>query len=95
MATRAENRRGAASLRFEEMTRTERVMAAVRGEPVDRLPVCFWHHFQPQGSGRKLAEASLNFFDEEFDLDILKLMPDVPYPIPEQVDLDRGAMAPV
>ncbi len=36
------------SFRFEEMTRTERVMAAVRGEPVDRLPICFWHHFEPE-----------------------------------------------
>src|SRR5215217_6256983 len=72
------------SLRFEEMTRTERVMAAVRGEPIDRLPVCFWHHFQPHGSGRRLAEASLAFFDQEFDLDILKLMPDVPYPFPNR-----------
>jgi uroporphyrinogen decarboxylase len=83
MATRAGSR-GAAALRFEEMTRTERVMAAVRGEPVDRLPVCFWHHFQPAGSGRRLADASLTFFDETFDLDILKLMPDIPYPFPRK-----------
>lgn len=67
---------------FDEMTRTERVQAAVRGEPVDRLPVCFWHHFQPQGSGRVMAEETLRFFDEEFDLDITKLMPDLPYPFP-------------
>jgi len=84
MATKTGNRRGAGGLRFEEMSRTERVMAAVRGEPVDRVPVCFWHHFQAQGSGRKLADASLTFFDEEFDLDILKLMPDVPYPFPNR-----------
>ena len=71
-------------LRFEEMSRTERVMAAVRGEPVDRLPVCFWHHFQPRGSGRALAEATLQFFDETFDLDIAKLMPDLPYPFPRR-----------
>jgi uroporphyrinogen decarboxylase len=83
MATRAGSRGGAA-LRFEEMTRTERVMAAVRGEPVDRVPVCFWHHFQPDGSGRRLAEASLAFFDESFDLDILKIMPDIPYPFPRK-----------
>jgi uroporphyrinogen decarboxylase len=69
---------------FDEMTRTERVMAAVKGEPVDRLPVCFWHHFQPEGSGRKMAEATLQFFDEEFDLDILKIMPDIPYPFPRK-----------
>jgi uroporphyrinogen decarboxylase len=65
------------------MTRTERVMAAVRGEPVDRIPVCFWHHFQPSGSGRALADATLQFFDETFDLDIMKVMPDIPYPFPK------------
>jgi uroporphyrinogen decarboxylase len=83
MATRAGSRPSKLP-RFEEMTRTERVIAAVRGEPVDRLPVCFWHHFQPDGSGRRLAEASLHFFDEQFDLDILKIMPDVPYPFPKK-----------
>jgi uroporphyrinogen decarboxylase len=69
---------------FAEMTRTERVMAAVRGEDVDRLPVCFWHHFQPSGSGRRLAQASLQFFDETFDLDIIKMMPDIRYPFPRK-----------
>jgi uroporphyrinogen decarboxylase len=84
MATRSGGRSAASSLRFEEMSRTERVMAAVRGEPVDRLPVCFWHHFQPEGSGRALAEATLRFFDETFDLDVAKVMPDLPYPFPRR-----------
>jgi len=70
------------SLRFDEMSRTERVQAAVRGEAVDRVPVCFWHHFQPRGSGRAMAKATLDFFDTEFDLDIAKIMPDIPYPFP-------------
>ena len=78
----ASGARAVSALRFDEMSRTERVMAAVRGEPVDRLPVCFWHHFQPNGSGRALAEATLRFFDETFDLDIAKVMPDLPYPFP-------------
>ena len=77
-------RAGLDSLRFDEMSRTERVMAAVQGEPVDRLPVCFWHHFKPAGSGRALAEATLRFFDEQFDLDIAKLMPDLEYPFPRR-----------
>ena len=67
---------------YDEMTKTERVMAAVRGEPLDRLPICFWHHFKPEGSGRKLAEATLDFFVDSFDLDIVKIMPDIPYPFP-------------
>jgi uroporphyrinogen decarboxylase len=85
MSARSRGRASAtATLRFEEMTRTERVMAAVRGEPVDRVPVCFWHHFRPEGSGRKLADDSLHFFDETFDLDLLKVMPDIPYPFPRK-----------
>lgn len=68
----------------ETMTRTERVRAAVRGEAVDRLPVAFWHHFRPEGSGRRMAEATLHFFDRQFDLDICKVMPDLPYPFPRK-----------
>ena len=70
------------SLVMDEMTRTERVMAAVMGDEVDRIPVCFWHHFKPNGSGRKMAEATINFFEADFDLDIIKIMPDLPYPFP-------------
>ena len=71
-------------LQVDYMTRTERVQAAVNGAEVDRVPVCFWHHFQPEGSGRAMAEATLRFFDEEFDLDIAKVMPDLPYPFPKK-----------
>jgi len=69
---------------MEEMTRTERVRAAVNGQQVDRLPLCFWHHFRPAGSGIRMAEATLRFFDQEFDLDIVKVMPDLPYPFPRR-----------
>ncbi len=65
-----------------ELSPFERVKLAVEGEAVDRLPVCFWHHFQPEGSGRKLAEATFDFFVSKFQLDIAKLMPDIPYPFP-------------
>ncbi len=69
---------------YGEMTKTERVMAAVHGEELDRIPVCFWHHFRPQGSGRRLAEATFDFFESTFDLDIIKIMPDLPYPFPRR-----------
>ena len=74
----------ALDVEYGEMTRTERVRAAVRGEEVDRVPVAFWHHFKPAGSGRRMAEATLEFFDEKFDLDICKVMPDLPYPFPRK-----------
>lgn len=69
---------------MDEMTRTERVRAAVGGQPVDRLPLCFWHHFHPAGCGARLAEETLRFFDQEFGLDIVKVMPDLPYPFPRR-----------
>lgn len=65
-----------------EISSYQRVMNAVNGEEVDRLPICFWHHFTPEGSGNKLADATVKFFDQEFDLDIMKIMPDIPYPFP-------------
>ncbi|HUG14261.1 MAG TPA: uroporphyrinogen decarboxylase family protein [Thermomicrobiales bacterium] len=91
------------AIMMDEMTKTERVMAAVNGEDLDRIPVCFWHHFRPGGSGRRMAEATLDFFEGEFDLDVLKIMPDLPYPFPrksvrvvndwrlvEPIDVDRS-----
>ncbi|GHO89715.1 uroporphyrinogen decarboxylase family protein [Dictyobacter formicarum] len=70
------------------MTPAERVHAALRGEPVDRVPLCFWHHFQPQGSGERLAAVTFEFFKSKFDLDIVKIMPDLPYPEPEEAPSD-------
>jgi uroporphyrinogen decarboxylase len=63
------------------MTKRERVRAALVGGNVDRLPIMFWHHFRPQGSPQKMADATLDFFGR-FDLDIYKIMPDIPYPFP-------------
>ncbi len=66
----------------QAMTATQRVHAALRGEQVDRVPFCFWHHFRYVRSGEELAEATLEFFYTKFDLDIIKIMPDLPYPTP-------------
>jgi uroporphyrinogen decarboxylase len=42
------------------MTNRERVMAAVRGEPVDRVPLGFWmHNFAAENSAKDLAAESL------------------------------------
>src|SRR5260370_41747659 len=62
----------------------ERVRAAVKGEHVDCVPLCFWHHFKPEGSGKRMAELTLEFFIQKFQLDIVKIMPDLPYPAPVQ-----------
>src|SRR6266849_7843096 len=65
------------------MTPAERVRAALAGEHVDRVPFCFWHHFKPEGSGERMAGLTMEFFRQKFDLDIVKIMPDLPYPAPE------------
>ncbi len=64
------------------MTPYERVQNALHGKPVDRVPVIFWRHFRPEGSGEKLAELTYEFFVQKFALDIVKIMPDLPYPMP-------------
>lgn len=64
------------------MTAGERVRAALVGAPVDRVPFVFWHHFKPDGSGERMAQLTKAFFHDTFDLDIIKIMPDLPYPEP-------------
>jgi uroporphyrinogen decarboxylase len=57
------------------MNRRERVFAAVRGEPVDRLPVSFWGHFyHRESSASELADATLEF-QRTYDWDWVKLNP--------------------
>ena len=54
------------------MSRRERVYAALRGEPVDRVPVSFWgHDYAAENSAGSLAEATLRRASE-FDWDYLK-----------------------
>jgi uroporphyrinogen decarboxylase len=66
------------------MTSVDRVQAALLGKDVDRVPFCFWHHFKPEVSGVRMAELTMEFFRKKFDLDIVKIMPDLPYPEPQQ-----------
>ena len=78
------------------MTASERVHAALQGEQVDRVPFCFWHHFKPEGSGERMAQMTMEFFRQKFDLDIVKIMPDLPYPEPSTslVEADQVRMLP-
>src|SRR5437764_3130719 len=73
------------------MTASQRVHAAIAGEQVDRVPFCFWHHFKPEGSGERLAQLTFEFFVQKFNLDIVKIMPDLPYPGPDQSLTDARA----
>jgi uroporphyrinogen decarboxylase len=54
------------------MNKRERVMAAVRGEPVDRVPLSFWlHNFAREDSAQALADETLRLY-RAFDWDFLK-----------------------
>jgi uroporphyrinogen decarboxylase len=54
------------------MTKRERVMAALRGAPVDRVPVCLWlHNFAMENSAADLASETLRLA-RRFDWDFLK-----------------------
>src|SRR5215475_474929 len=54
------------------MTRRERVMAAVRGDQVDRVPVSLWlHNFATENSVEALTAETLRL-GRRFDWDFLK-----------------------
>jgi uroporphyrinogen decarboxylase len=57
------------------MNRRERVMAALRGEAVDRPPVSFWGHFYHRESTAEDLVAATLEFQTEFDWDWVKLNP--------------------
>ena len=54
------------------MTKRERVMAALAGKPVDRVPLAFWlHNFATENSAEGLAVETLRLA-QTFDWDYLK-----------------------
>lgn len=64
------------------MTKFERIQAAIRGEPVDRVPYSLWYHFRLNPpAGDTLAYAELEFH-AKYDPDLLKVMHDIPYEMP-------------
>jgi uroporphyrinogen decarboxylase len=68
------------------MNKIERVRAALSGQRTDRAPVTVWYHFGNQhASAARTAELHLEFFDA-YDLDLLKVMNDYDYPMPEGLD---------
>lgn len=64
---------------MSELSKRERVGAALNGEVVDRVPVSAWRHFIPEErQPETLAQASLNHF-HNFDWDWLKVNPRATY----------------
>jgi uroporphyrinogen decarboxylase len=69
-----------------QMSKLERVKAVLQGDRVDRLPFTFWHHFGLEKlPGEKHAEATLAFY-RKYDLDLIKVMSDFPYPLPKSLE---------
>ena len=56
------------------MNKVERVLHAIEGKPVDRPPLCFWHHFGNIGP-QPTVDAHVRFFRES-GIDLLKMMCD-------------------
>ncbi len=68
------------------MTKIERVPATLTGTPDDRLPFAVGDDFVEQHAHpERTAEIHLEFF-EAYDLDMLKVMNDYDYPMPEGVE---------
>jgi len=63
------------SLADQESPSLRRVLAALRGDPTDRVPFALWRHFyQDEQSPDTLAAATLEFA-QGLDLDLVKLTP--------------------
>jgi len=66
---------------MKEMTKWQRVEAALHGADVDRIPISMWKHYHLQDRAPGLlAEVSLAFH-RQFDTDLIKLTPSGLYPI--------------
>ena len=67
------------------MNKRERVLAAMNLQPVDRLPVGFWFHFQAeQGVGQACVQAHLDYYNH-IDVDMVKIMCDSYFDYPNPV----------
>ncbi len=57
----------------EELSKRERLLRTVHGQPVDRLPLSVWRHFYPEEtSAQSLAERLLRWH-RQFDFDFMKI----------------------
>lgn len=61
------------------MTKRERVMAALAGAPVDRIPISFWKHFPDLDLDPNALAEVLIAFHKRYDLDFIKVMPNGVY----------------
>ena len=68
---------------MKQMSRRERIQAAIDRQPVDRVPYAVWRHFPAvDRSPAGLAQATLRFHDH-YGSDFLKITPRAGYPVEE------------
>jgi uroporphyrinogen decarboxylase len=79
---------------MKQMSRRERLLAAVRGEPTDRTPYAFWRHFPAiDRNPAALAQATLRFH-ERYGSDFLKITPAGGYAVEEWGCIEGTALRP-
>jgi uroporphyrinogen decarboxylase len=61
------------------MTKIERINAALKGEQVDRIPISFWRHFYHQERDPDLLADALLAFQREYKWDFMKVNPRASY----------------
>ena len=59
----------------QAMSKQERLMAAIRGEPVDRPPVALWRHFPGDDQRPEDLAAATVAFQQRYDFDFVKVTP--------------------
>jgi uroporphyrinogen decarboxylase len=76
--------------RMSEMTKRERIKAAVACGDVDRVPFSFWYHFLEveDKAGEEFIGSEIAFA-EKYDVDFLKVMHDIPYDMPPSMPVIR------
>lgn len=73
------------------MTKRQRIVAALAGEPVDRAPLTAWRGVMTGGSGQRLGEEVARFALGPLDLDLAVLPSELGHPIRTGGRLDPQA----
>ncbi len=63
-----------------KMSKRERIAAALKGDPVDRVPISAWGHYPSDPRRAEYLVREAVKFQNEFDWDFAKLMPTGMYP---------------
>ncbi len=64
-----------------EMTKSDRIRAAIAGEPVDRPPIALWRHFPVDDQDPQALADSAIAYQRAYDLDLIKVTPASSYSV--------------